>query len=177
MWFWCLQASLDEERRYSCFVGEMRVTYHGLQGDSFERSCSHLRGRCEEMGAAEDRGRWRAWGREEWSRSGHAEWRGPQEERGQRRIRGPDGRRSSHVSGHQGAEWGRSLEERNRHKRTRMKSPRKAHSPRRGSPVRRERRRSLLQYLQAGVTVGWSARGTVGGSSGESLGSRARALI
>ena len=38
-----------------------------------------------------------------------------------------------------------------------------------------ERRRSPLRSLQSGVTVGWSARGTAGGSSGEKLGSRARA--
>ena len=36
--------------------------------------------------------------------------------------------------------------------------------------MRRERRRSPLRLLQAGVTVGWSARGTAGGSSGERLG-------
>ena len=41
--------------------------------------------------------------------------------------------------------------------------------------MRRERRRSPLRSLQSGVTVGWSARGTAGGSSGERLGSRSRA--
>ena len=173
MWFWCLQASSDEERRYSCFAGERRVTYHGLQGASVEHSRSRLRGRWEERRDEEDTGRRRARGREEWSRSRRVERRGPQEERGQRRIRVPDERSRSRLSGHQGAE-GRFREERSRHERTHRESPRRARSPRRRSPVRRERS-SPLRSLQSGVTVGWSARETAGGSSGERLGSRARA--
>ena len=86
----------------------------------------------------------------------------------------PDQQSRSRLSGHQGAE-GRSREERSRCERTHRESPRKDRSPRRRSPVRRERRKLPLRSLQSGVTVGWSVRETAGGSSGERLGSRARA--
>ena len=111
MWFWCLQASSDEERRYSCFAGERRVTYHGLQEASVEHSCSRLRGRWEERRDEEDRGRRRARGREEWSRSGRVGGERSEEDQSAGRadtrgLRGDFGRREVVVRGHTGSPRG-----------------------------------------------------------------------
>ena len=166
--FGSLQVSLDEERRHSRFAGERRVVYHGLPGASGgeDRSRSRLRGSSSlSRRPQEERSRRRT------DRSPERR-RGPQA-RGCRPVGGQDEQSRSRLGGRQ-EQWRRAGEERARPERTRGESPRRAHSPKR-SPVRWERRRSPLRSVQSTVTVGWKERGTVGGSSGAKLGSRARA--
>ena len=167
--FGSLQVSSDEERRYLRFTGERRVVYHGLPGASGgeDRSRSRLRGSSSlSRRPQEERGCWRT------DRS-PVRRRGPQA-CGRRPVGGRDEWSRSRLGGHQ-EEWRRAGEERAHPERTRGESFRRARSPRRRSPVRRERRRSSLRSVQSTVTVGWKKRGTVGGSSGVRLGSRARA--
>ena len=175
--FGSLQVSSDEERRYSHFAGERRVVYHSLPGarGGEDRSRSRLRGSwSESRRPQEERGRRRTRGAEDRSHSGQGWRRGPQA-RGCRAVRGLDERSRSRIGGWQEHARRSSWEETGHQERSRRKSPWRARSPRRRSPVQRHRR-SPLRSLQASADRSrHEVKGTSGESTGVRFGSRARA--